>query len=252
MHDDRVRAESFGAVAELYDRARPSYPAALIDALVADGAERVLDVGSGTGIAGALLAARGCAVLGVEVDERMATVARAKGLAVEVVPFERWDPAGRTFDLVIAAQAWHWIEPRSGAEKAASVLRDGGRIGLFWNTADPDAAAHAELDAVYAALEPGLREAAAILDRRRARTHIAAETLTNSRCFRPVVVRRYPWARTYDTASWLEYLRSHSDHSTLPAARRERLLAALGEAIERLGGSFEVTYEAVLISARRR
>ena len=58
-HEDRERAESFGAVAELYDRARPSYPEALIDALLAGGAERVLDVGCGTGIAGALLAARG-------------------------------------------------------------------------------------------------------------------------------------------------------------------------------------------------
>jgi len=88
MHDDRVRAESFGAVAQLYDRARPSYPEALINALLAGGARRVLDVGSGTGIAAALLAARGCSVLGVEVDARMAAVARAKGIDVEVGRFE--------------------------------------------------------------------------------------------------------------------------------------------------------------------
>jgi SAM-dependent methyltransferase len=251
LHDDRVRAESFGAVAELYDRARPSYPAALIDALLADGAQRVLDVGCGTGIAGALLAARGCAVLGVEVDERMAAVARAKGLAVEIAPFERWDPAGRTFDLVIAGQAWHWIEPHSGAEKAASVLVDGGRVGLFWNLGDPAPPIGGRLDDVYAALEPGLRERSAVSERRRMRLRLAAEALRSDH-FEPPSVRGFPWRRTYDSASWLEFLRSHSDHQTLPVPRRERLLAALGEAIDGADGTVDVDYETVLVSARRR
>jgi SAM-dependent methyltransferase len=251
LYGDRVRAESFGAVAELYDRARPSYPAALIDALLADGPERVLDVGCGTGIAGALLTARGCAVLGVEVDERMAAVARAKGLAVEVAPFERWRPAGRIFDLVIAGQAWHWIEPRSGAEKAASVLVEGGRVGLFWNLGDPARAIGAQLAGLYAELEPGLREAAAVSERRRMRTQLAAEALISER-FEPPGVRSFSWTRTYDTASWLEFLRSHSDHQTLPAERRERLLAAIGAAIDGAGGELEVDYETVLVSARRR
>src|ERR1700733_14033801 len=99
-HDDRVRAESFGAVAELYDRARPSYPAALIDALLAGGIARVLDVGTGTGIAAALLAGRGGDVLGVEMDGRMAAVPGAQVGGLEGPPLERWDPGGRTFDLV--------------------------------------------------------------------------------------------------------------------------------------------------------
>lgn len=54
---------AFGRVAELYDRARPSYPAAAIDALLEYGGlvpgSRVVDVGAGTGQATELLAARG-------------------------------------------------------------------------------------------------------------------------------------------------------------------------------------------------
>ncbi len=66
FHEDRGRALSFGGVAALYDRARPSYPAALIDDLMAWEPREVLDVGCGTGKAARLVAERGCDVLGVE------------------------------------------------------------------------------------------------------------------------------------------------------------------------------------------
>src|ERR1019366_3608845 len=55
LHMDRKRANSFGAEAERYDRARPTYPQALVDELVARHPTRVLDVGCGTGIAARLL-----------------------------------------------------------------------------------------------------------------------------------------------------------------------------------------------------
>ena len=85
---DRALAESFGAEAEQYDRTRPGYPPALIDDLLSGGARDVLDIGCGTGIAGRLFLARGCQVLGVEPDARMAGVAGTQGLTVEVARFE--------------------------------------------------------------------------------------------------------------------------------------------------------------------
>src|SRR5215469_2345211 len=127
-HRQRQVAESFGADAGRYDRARPSYPAALVDRIVAASpGHDVLDVGCGTGIAARLLAAAGCRVLGVDPDDRMAAVARQAGLEVEVARFEDWNGAGREFDAVIAAQAWHWVDPVAGAANAARVLRPGGR-----------------------------------------------------------------------------------------------------------------------------
>lgn len=45
----------------------------------------------------------------------MAAFARDRGLPVEVAAFEAWDPAGRAFDAVIAAQSWHWVDPAAGA-----------------------------------------------------------------------------------------------------------------------------------------
>ncbi len=112
------------------------------------------------GIASALLAARGCEVLGVEVDVRMAAVARRKDLEVEVAAFERWADRGRRFDLVVSGQAWHWIDPVSGAAKAAAVLCEGGRIGVFWNFGDPPPEVRERLAPIYARLEPELENSA--------------------------------------------------------------------------------------------
>ena len=172
LFEDRSRAESFGNVARLYDRARPTYPSELVDWLLSDDARRVLDVGCGTGIAGALFAARGCEVTGVDVDARMAAIAQTKGLDVEVASFEQWDDRGRRFELAISAQAWHWIDPRAGAAKAAAVLSDRGRIACFWNLGDPPAHVRERLAPVYDRLAPELENYSVVLGNagRRART----------------------------------------------------------------------------------
>src|ERR1700730_12715980 len=111
LHEDRRRAGSFGDDAEQYDRARPAYPSNLIDHLLRASPKLVVDAGCGTGIASRLLVARGGQVVGVEPDGRMAAIARRRGLAVEEGAFEDWDPAGRQFDLLVSAQAWHWVDP---------------------------------------------------------------------------------------------------------------------------------------------
>src|SRR3954468_24825965 len=94
-----------------YDRCRRTCPEPPIDALLGPRPEGldVLDVGCGTGIASRLMAERGVSVLGVEVAPRMAEIARSHGIDVEIGAFEDWKPAGRTFDRVISAQAWHWL-----------------------------------------------------------------------------------------------------------------------------------------------
>ena len=126
-HKARQMAKSFGLDAERYDRARPSYPQAMVGQIIAASPGRdVLDVGIGTGISARPFQAAGCRVTGVDVDDRMAEFARRQGFEVEVASFEEWRPGGRMFDLVIAGQAWHWVDPVAGALKAAQVLRPSG------------------------------------------------------------------------------------------------------------------------------
>ncbi len=252
LYEDRSRAESFGAIAELYDRVRPSYPSALVDALLVDTPRSALDVGCGTGIAAALLAERGCDVLGVEVDERMAQVARSRGIAVEIAHFEGWDARRRTFDLIVSGQAWHWIDPVAGAQRAATALRSGGRLAVFWNFGSPPAQAARLFGPIYARLAPGVESYSVLLGGQDARAETAVAGIAASERFDAAELSTFKWTRTHDTAGWLALLQTHSDHQALAPAVRERLLAEIGEAVDSLGGSFAMPYEAVLVTARRR
>ena len=243
---NRVRAESFGAVAEAYDRARPSYPPRLVDDLLGmvaiagtAPAPEVLDVGCGTGKAAGLFVARGARVLGVEVDTRMAEVARSHGIEVETSAFERWAPAGRTFDLVVCGQAWHWVDPVAGLATLTRVLRRPGVFSAFWNFAILDAEPMMALESAYRAAATTLSPRSIVRGGGPDTVPHHAETLAR---LGRVEAREYEWARAYSRDGWLELLSSHSDHIALGRPERERIRHEVGAAIDRLGGTLPVRY----------
>lgn len=255
-HQAREVAESFGSDAERYDRARPSYPSALIDRIVATApGPDVLDVGCGTGIAARLFQAAGCQVLGVDVDERMAALARRRGLDVEVATFEGWDPAGRTFDVVIAGQAWHWVDPVAGAAQAARVLRPGGRLAVFWNSVRPPASLAEEFAAVYRrvlAEAPMFKMPASTgADAYQALSGKAADGMRRAGAFGNEEQWRFEWDRCYTRDEYLDAVPTSGFINQLPPATLQELVAGIGAAIDAAGGGFTMGYTTVVVTAVR-
>ncbi|MFJ4856151.1 class I SAM-dependent methyltransferase [Streptomyces sp. NPDC088730] len=255
-HRARRIAESFGVDAQRYDTARPGYPDALVARIVAGSPGReVLDIGCGTGIAARQFEAAGCAVLGVEPDARMADVARARGLPVEVAAFEAWEPAGRRFDTVIAAQSWHWVDPVAGAAKAARVLRPGGRLAIFGHAYEPPAEVAEPFAAACRRVVPDSpfngMPARRPLDLYRAAYAKSAGTIRGTGQFDEPEQWRFDWRQSYTRGQWLDLLPTTGGLTRLRPDPLAEVLDAVGEAIDSLGGHFTMEYTTLAVTALR-
>jgi SAM-dependent methyltransferase len=139
--DDSQRREfgrSYGTVASIYDRTRPDYPDDAIDWLVGKQPRRILELGAGTGKLTRALRSRGhdvCATdpirpmlrhLADNVDDASAVQAVA-----EALPFRTM-----SFDVVVAAQAFHWFDHAVAVPEIARVLRPRGTLAMVWNERD--------------------------------------------------------------------------------------------------------------------
>jgi SAM-dependent methyltransferase len=235
------RRSTFDQAAELYDRARPGYPAALFDDLaeltgVGPGT-RVLEIGPGTGQATVPLAERGCRIVAVELGGRLAAIARrnlARFPTVEVITaaFEDWPLPGERFDLVLAATAFHWLDPAVRVVKAADALRPGGALATVTthHVAGGDEAFFAEAQACYERWDPETPAGGALPTA--AEVPTSSEELDATGRFGPAVFRRYERDLPYSTAGYIETLLTYSGHRALDSAARAALLDCIASLID--------------------
>jgi SAM-dependent methyltransferase len=252
----------FDQAAELYDRARPGYPAQLVEELVQfagiEAASRVLEVGCGTGQLTVPLAERGCQIVALDLGPNLAALAR-RNLArhpaarVIVAVFEDWPLPTEPFDAVVSATAFHWLDPAVRVSKAANALRPGGTLATIatHHVAGGDEDFFLEAQDCYARWDPstgagGLRLPKATdipFDR---------EELDRSGRFGPATFRRYAWEQAYSTAAYLELLLTYSGHRALPPEALRGLLDCIARLIDgRYNGKITKAYLSELRLAKR-
>jgi SAM-dependent methyltransferase len=261
-HERERLAATFDQAADRYQRARPDYPEALFDRIIevtglSPGA-RLLEVGCATGKATLPLARRGFRITCVEPGAALAAACRGNlsGLDVEVVEarFEDWRPAGRRFDLVFAATAWHWVDPAVGYRRAAEALRPGGFLAVW-------AAHHVipydgdpffeDLQEVYDEIGESL-PAGATVPRPQELDDDRAE-IEASGLFEVVDVRQYDWETTYDAEGYIDLLHTFSGHIAMQDWQRDRLFGEIRRRLARRpDGLLRRHWGGVLHIARRR
>jgi SAM-dependent methyltransferase len=131
-------SSSFGAVADEYNRLRPGPSDEALDWLLPEGASDVLEIGAGTGVLTRLLVQRVAHVTAIEPDDRMRAVLVARDPRVDVLAgrAEELPAASSSYDVVIAASAWHWVDEEQAVPEVARVLRPSGRLSLVWSGPD--------------------------------------------------------------------------------------------------------------------
>jgi SAM-dependent methyltransferase len=271
--DVQERARSFDAVADLYDELRPRYPDALFDELLsrseAPPHAEVLEIGTGPGVATLPLAGRGCRIVGLEPGPHLAATARSRladfpDVDIRETTFEDAELGDETFDLVVSASAWHWVDPAVGLEKAARVLRRGGSLGVWWGhgtVADPEVLA--DLRAVHERPVPDIaatryagqgRTADDRIDalhgrRRRSELDLA---IGEQGSFAPAAMYPFPFDTTYDARQFVRLLDTYSDYRLLdPEVRQTLFDEVVGMLDRRHGGQVTRHYSPTLYLARR-
>ena len=223
------QANSFGRVADSYDRVRPGPPAPALDWLVPVGCQDAVDLAAGTGLFTRALLGRVPRVVAVEPDPRMREVLarRSPGLDVRDGRGEAMPLPDASADAVFVSTAWHWLDLPRAVPEIARVLRPGGRLGVIWTSRNRDEDWVAELDLLRQdGARPGTpADVRAYLDRHH------AVTLPDGAAFGAAEATSFRFTRTMPVADVLDWLATSSNVITAPAAAREAGLARCREAL---------------------
>lgn len=257
----------FGGDPTAYDEARPDYPDRLYELLV----ERcgllpgtaTLEIGPATGLATRRLLALGAdPVVGVEPDPRLAAfledATRGADARVEIVvaPFEDAELPDASFDLAVAATAFHWVEQRPGLEKLARLLRPGGWWAMWWTIFGDPERPDPFHEATHRMLESLAKSPSAGIDRTKPfalDVDARLADLASVRAFEPGSFERIPWTLTLTTDELTRLYATFSSMSRLSEVRQGPLLAGLARiAQEDFAGRVERPVVTAVYTAQRR
>jgi SAM-dependent methyltransferase len=256
----RERGRVFGERADAYEDARPGYPAALVEEVLAYAGtpRRIVEVGAGTGKATVTFAATGVPIYCIEPDPRMATVLRARmadhaGAEVVVSRFEDWQPPSGGVDLLYSAQAWHWVDSQRRWRLAAAALAPGGAMAIFghsYQAVDPAVGA-AMWDLQTRLIPDSSRFTPQPRDVDPYQAWFSVE-LADCGLFVDVRAGVFHTVVSYPKTRYLALVQTFSAYRMLPPALRREVRLALGRLLDECGGVIEIDLATVLALGRRQ
>lgn len=228
-----------------------------------DQRSNVLEVGAGAGQATIPILELGAHVTAVEPGRNLANellnsaaVRNAQHrLRIMNTTYEDAIIEEAAFDLVVAATAFHWVDPKIRMAKSAFALRDHGWLAVWSNRyGDPD-----RPDPFHEAIQPLIeRYAPELATGGDARVERQAQETSSSdspenREFDEVDEYIFRWEGRHDPQQLRALFSTFSGWAALTVERREPLLDAL-EALarERFGGMVVRPYRTVLQLRRRK
>jgi SAM-dependent methyltransferase len=231
-------SRAFDLVADVYERARPEYPADavawLAEKLDLREGRTVLDLGAGTGKLTRALVATGARVLAVEPGEAMLGELRRVLPGVEsllggaeAIPL----PNG-SVDGIAVAQAFHWFRHHEALPEMHRVLRPHGGVALIWNARDQDAPVTWAVNELLADFVPPERAAPGTW----------SDELRESDLFGALEERRFRFTQTLDADAFAGRILSVSFVAAAPGEKRAELERKVRELVAAERGRIEMPY----------
>lgn len=255
MKDVSLRT-TFDEAASIYGDVRPSYPEQIIEDIISLSGilekGRILEVGVGIGQITLPFAKRGYDIVGLELGPALAEQARKNlqnypNVNIVTTAFEDWQSQEK-FDLLLSAQAFHWIETSVGLEGATKFLHDAGAIALVWTLDETQTAFQKESTPVYdkyIPAQPNRPTPSEGYERYK-------RALKESSAFGEMTVREVKWSKTYSKEEYLRLQNTYSNHLAVREETRAAFHRELSKIIDSYGGSVLRMYKTVLLFARHR
>lgn len=239
----------FGSVAGLYDAARPGYPPALGESILAYHGRvpaSIVEIGAGTGKGTALLAGLGAPLTCVEPDPQMAAVLtrRFPAAVVHSTTFEEWPPPDAGVDLLACAMAWHWLDPATRNDLAFDALAPDGTLAVFghrYGYADPAQAA--AVQAALDSLDPTVPDKPAGWFHR--------DVLAHGR-FTEVRRDTFDTPLPLDRTGYLDLMATFGPFLRKPPEMRRQARELLGRLVDDFGGTVVLALRTTLVLGSRR
>jgi ubiquinone/menaquinone biosynthesis C-methylase UbiE len=250
---DIRRGSLFESAALDYNQYRPGYPVAIVNEAISlcglRSSSRLLEIGCGTGNATVSFAAHGYMMDCIDPGRRLIGFARRRcrewpHIALHTGRFEDLSFDRESYDMVLSAQSFHWIDPEGRLERIARVLRKGGSLVLLQNYPGKDV--DPTIAVVAAAIEKASRGAMKswdyVVDLAGLRNEIE-----DSGLFSGTTIVKHRWTQRYSAASYAGLFRTYSDYLSLPLKAQQEISRRIREIVSEHGGFVTRSYDSILL-----
>ncbi len=230
----------YGSIIQSYDQVRPKYPTQLIKRVVTlaqlPNQARILEIGCGPGTATVEFAKLGFKITALEPNIAAFELAKQNcanhpNIIFQNTTFEEFALDPNSFDAIIAATSFHWVNPATAYIKTFEALKDQGSLILLWNMV-PQCSFE-----IYQVLEAVYQDQKLDISRYEDQ-QMQLNTLQNfeqsirdSGLFKNIQSGFITCELSYSPKEYLDLLSTLSPYIALESQQRNRLFDLLGQAL---------------------
>ncbi len=250
---------SFDKSSDYYDNFRPSYPEKLINDIVnktgVNSKSAILEIGAGSGKATELFVNKGFQITCIEPGENLAKKGELKfqqsnQVNYIVSRFEEWEGEKEHYDLILSAQAFHWVPKPIGYEKCYNALKESKYMCLFWNYYFASENNYdVELQELFKEYPIGYLDTKESLENK---INYTVEEIHQTGLFKNIEVIQYPWSLEYDDNQYIGFLKTGNGYLTMDDRTREKVENKIRDIINRNGGKITREFKCTMFMAQKK